>query len=101
MKYRVIETDESAFLPQFKPGFFSFWRFFSKQAESNIDSGWMLQRSIETDDPANAMRFDTVAAAQAFVARVDEKSQKYWAEDTAKRIRSIQGVNTKKVHKGR
>lgn len=101
MKYRVIETTEGTFYPQFKPGFFSFWRFFRHDAENNIDSGWMLQRSIETDDSASAIVFGTEGEAQAFITRIDEKSKKYWADDTAKRIREIQGVNVKKVHKGR
>ena len=99
MKYRIIETIEGAFYPQFKQYFFTFWKFFSKVAENNIDSGCMLLRAIETDDPANAAVFVTAEEAQAFTVRIEEKSQRYWTEDAAKRVRSIQGVEIKNIHK--
>ena len=101
MRYRVVESVEGKFYPQFKSGLFSFWKLYSNIAERHIDSGMMLQRLIETDDPVNAVCFNTMEEAKAFELRIDTKAQEYWANDAAKRAREIHGVNVKKVYKNK
>lgn len=95
MKYRVIETKEGQFYPQFKPGFFSFWRLFNQNADTSL---LMLQRAMETDDPGKASCFGSMDLAQAFIVRIKEKSKKYWDERNAAAIRRMQGINISKKY---
>lgn len=96
MKFRVAESDNGLFYPQFKPGLFRFWRFFQPDADI---STWMLQVAMETRDPAKAAKFQTEDTAREFIHRVVAKVDAYYAEQLASNSRITDGVRIKRVSK--
>lgn len=91
---RIIETDAGVYMPQFKDGWLSRWRFFKRDADQDKV---LLVSWIETFDPANAAQFTTHEEAHAFLSRVLANAEQRNQEDSASRAREFEGVRVKRI----
>lgn len=96
MKYRILESSDGMFYPQFKDGWLSQWRFFSRSAISCIQSGVPLVRLIMERDPASVAKFSSGGEADDFIASVDRASERYWARRMECDQRASTGVEAKR-----
>ena len=88
MRYRVVEAKDGMFYPQFKDGWLSRWRFFSRKAISYVQSGVPLVRLIATCDPADMARYNLRGEADAFISDIDRAADDYWSRRGSKNNQS-------------
>lgn len=89
---RIIETDAGLYMPQFKMGWLSRWRFFLPSAVH-----YNLVSMMETFDPERAVKFATTEEAKAFILRVETNTSRLADEDLASRMRSYDGVRVRRI----
>lgn len=90
MPYRIIETSDKLFYPQFKNGFFSSWKFLTKGAATYP---FLLERTMLTEDFLEAASFTQKEDCLAFIKAVESRVYHRNAEDFAKIVRQTQDVS--------
>ena len=94
-KYRIAETEDGRFCPQFKPGWFQSWRGFSPDADKMRHP--TLQIFVQELDPSQAATFTTAESAAEFVDRVKTAADTGWQARTDRKAREAQGIRAKRI----
>lgn len=92
MQYRVVEAKDGTFYPQFKDGWLSRWRFFSRKSLSYVQSGAPLVRLIEARDPADRAKYNLRGEADAFISDIDRAADDYWSRRGTRVERVAEGT---------
>lgn len=93
-KTRILEIADGSYMPQFKSGIFSGWKFFHPDADR---SSTMMVVYLQEADPAKAARFPTERDARDFVDRFWATVRTHWQEKHASKVREMNGVSVKRV----
>lgn len=95
MKYRIVESDDGQFYPQFKDGWLSRWHGFKTRAETAEHPTLVVW--LTEDDPAKAAKFTDERRALVFIDRVKANAEAGWREHNESKRRTAEGVSARKV----
>lgn len=94
IKYRVAETANGVFIPQFKDGPLSGWTFFYANADQYDHP--VRRYLVATKDPGKAASFSTMDDAVDFIRLIQNKIKLGEEATTNARRRVIHGIDIKK-----